>query len=363
MTVSKNLKTGKWYAKFRYHDYTGKSIQKKKEGFERKADAQKWEMDFIAQHEGKENISFADAYKKYLSDCEKRLKVLSVREKQNMYKYYKPLHNIPISEITPAIVREWQNDYLLRIDREPGKMALAKGTIRHINTQLSTFLGWCKRYYNLSRNPVQDAGALQLQHTSISEKATNIKQIWQKYDYEKYLSTLKRADLRLIISIMFWCGLRRGEALGLRIKDIDLKNGIIKVRQNRLPGGHIDTPKTKSSIRDVTIPDQLRDEISIYIKQIYKPEANTLIFEHLLPDTLSNLFTYNLKKCPAVPQIRLHDLRHSHASMLINAGFTPDVVADRLGHKNASMVLQIYGHMYPQKRDEVKNALNEIYKG
>lgn len=358
MAVAKNEKTGKWYAKFRYHDYTGRTIQKKKEGFDKRSDAQKWEMDFIAQHEGKENISFSDAYKKYMTDCEKRLKVLSVQEKQRMLKYYKPLHNIPISEITPAMIREWQNEYLLRTDQKTGKMALAVGTIHHINTMLSTFFGWCKRFYNISRNPVQDAGALS--HKSIAEKATNIKQIWQKKDFEKYISTLKRADLRLIVSIMFWTGLRRGEALGLRVKDIDLKNGIIKVRQNRLPGERLDTPKTKSSIRDVTIPDLLKGELGMYIKHIYKAEANTLIFEHLLPDTLSNLFAYNLRKCPGVPQIRLHDLRHSHASMLINAGFSPDVIADRLGHKNASMVLQIYGHMYPQKRAEVKNALDEI---
>ncbi|MBR5163451.1 MAG: Arm DNA-binding domain-containing protein, partial [Schwartzia sp.] len=152
MAVAKNEKTGKWYAKFRYHDYTGRTIQKKKEGFDRRSDAQKWEMDFIAQHEGKENISFTDAYKKYMTDCEKRLKVLSVQEKQRMYKYYKPLHNIPISEITPATIREWQNEYLLRTDQKTGKMALAVGTIHHINTMLSTFMSWCKRFYNISSN-------------------------------------------------------------------------------------------------------------------------------------------------------------------------------------------------------------------
>lgn len=360
MAVAKNPKTGKWYAKFRYKDYTGKAIQKKKEGFGRRADAQKWEKEFIQQHEGKEEITFSVAYQKYLADIAKRLKDSTVQRTKEVYKHYEALNNMPISEITPATIREWQNEHLLRMDQDTGKMIYTKKTIQLINTQLSIFFQWCKKLYGLSRNPVRDAGTITIK--SIAEKPAAEKQIWQKEDFERYIKTIKREDLRLIFGIMYWCGLRRGEACGLRIKDVDLKNGILQIRQNRVTGGRIDTPKTKSSARAVTLPAHLVEEISTYIKQIYKPAQNELLFERILPDSISSIFLYYQRKCPGVPRIRLHDLRHSHASMLINAGFSPDVVADRLGHKNAQMVLEIYGHMYPEKRVEVTNALNKIYQ-
>ena len=360
MAVAKNPKTGKWYAKFRYKDYTGKSIQKKKEGFKRRSDAQKWETNFREMHEGKEEITFAAAYEKYLVDCEKRLKATSVQNKRALYTRYKAFYELPITDITPGMIREWQNEHLLSTDSITGKMNLSRRTIMIINTQLSTFLQWCKRFLGLSRNPVAEAGTITIR--SIAEKPTNEKQIWQKNDFDKFIETIKRKDLKLLLSIMFWCGLRRGEACGLRIKDIDLTNGVIKIRQNRLPHNIIDTPKTKTSARDVTLPAHLLKEIKKYIDGIYGATPSTLLFEHLIPGSISNMFWYYQRKCPGVPRIRLHDLRHSHASMLINAGFSPDVVADRLGHKNAQMVLEIYGHMYPQKRVEVVNALDKIYK-
>ena len=123
----------------------------------------------------------------------------------------------------------------------------------------------------------------------------------------------------------------------------------------------IDTPKTKNSARTVSIPDHLVIEIKDYMKQLYKPKDKDLLFDHV-GDSISNFFLNQQRKIGMEPIIRVHDLRHSHASLLINLGFSPDVVADRLGHANAAMVLKVYGHMYPQKRIEVTNALNKMYQ-
>ena len=87
-------------------------------------------------------------------------------------------------------------------------------------------------------------------------------------------------------------------------------------------------------------------------------DSNDLLFA-IGPQSLTNTFNYAQRRIDMKPHIRLHDLRHSHASMLINLGFSADVVADRLGHSNAAMVLSIYGHMYPQRRVEVVNALDK----
>lgn len=359
MAVAKNQKTGKWYAKFRYHDYTGRSIQKKKEGFARKADAQKWEQDFLSLHEGKESLDFKSAYEKYLADGEKRLKSTTAINKKMAFKHYEALYNIPIASIIPSTIRHWQNEYLLAIDPDTGKLKFTAQSISTINRTLSSFFQWCCSFCGLSSNPVRDAG--RLSYKDDAEKPASKKAIWQKEDFEKFLSFVVKPDQHLIYGLLFWCGLRRGEVLGLRLKDVDLKTGTIYIRQNRTSAG-ISTPKTKSSLREITLPGHLIEEMKAYIKMLYKPKTNALLFENMSPIGLSNNFKMYQKKADIKSLIRLHDLRHSHASLLINSGFSPDVVADRLGHKNAQMVLTIYGHMYPQKRVEVTDALNKMYQ-
>ncbi len=358
MAVAKNSKTGKWYAKFRYKDYTGKSIQKKKEGFNRKADAQKWEDEFRSAHEGKEEISFAAAYQKYLLDCEKRQKATTIANKKGCLQYYEVLNKMPITEITAQTIRQWQNEYLLAIDTKTEKMRFSKRTIGFINTQLCTFFAWCIKFCGLSRNPVTAAGNITVK--SISEKPERVKNIWQKEDFARFIATVKRPDYHLFFGLLFWCGLRRGEAMGLRIMDVNIADKTVTICQNRTRLG-MDTPKTKNSARTVTIPNHLVTETKDYLKQLYKPKDKDLLFANV-GDSISNFFLNQERKIGIEPIIRLHDLRHSHASLLINMGFSPDVVADRLGHSNAAMVLKIYGHMYPQKRVEVTDALNKMYQ-
>ena len=94
------------------------------------------------------------------------------------------------------------------------------------------------------------------------------------------------------------------------------------------------------------------------MKHLYIDSNNDRIFYTI--SNMSGNFKRLQEKAGIEPKIRLHDLRHSHASLLINLGFSPDVVADRLGHKNAMMVMTIYGHMYKSKRDEVVDALERV---
>lgn len=215
------------------------------------------------------------------------------------------------------------------------------------------------RFCGLPRNPVRAAGPPSPK--SSIEKAGQSKGIWEVKDFNHFIRTVKHPSYHLAYNMLFWLGLRRGEVLGLRIKDIDLKNKIVKIRQNMTSFG-IDTPKTKTSIRDVSIPNHLLSEITHYIKLIYDASANDLIFSNITLDSIRWQFRVYQKKAGFKTFIRLHDLRHSHASLLIHMGFSPDVIADRLGHANAAMVLQVYGHMYPQRRVEVVNALDNAFK-
>ncbi len=87
--------------------YVGSLSQKKKEGFVKRADALKWEKDFIAQYEGQEHLTFQQAATKYLADCEKRLKTNTITLKKQFFRlYFSPFDNLLLADITPATIRE-----------------------------------------------------------------------------------------------------------------------------------------------------------------------------------------------------------------------------------------------------------------
>jgi integrase len=358
MAVGKDKVTGRWYSKFRYHDLSGKTIQKRKIGFATRKEAAAWEKDFIERHEGRERLTFKQAFERYLDDCGTRQKKTTLAAKKRAYKHYEDLYELPVMEITPQTIRRWQNNNLLQLDNN-GIMKYTKSTISNINTTLSGFFAWAIKFLGLTMNPVQLAGSISI--PGKAEKRGAKKNIWQLPDFNKFIDYIDRSDYHLIFNLLFWTGIRRGECLGLRVKDYNSNDKTISVKQNMTPYG-LDTPKTRTSTRIVSLPDILATEIEEYIGRMFKPLPNDLLFT-MQSQRLSHYFQEKQKQAGIETKIRIHDLRHSHASFLINQGLTPDVVGDRLGHANAQMVLRLYGHMYPQKRDEVKDILNKAISG
>ena len=124
-------------------------------------------------------------------------------------------------------------------------------------------------------------------------------------------------------------------------------------------GRDVITPsKTPKSNRTVSIPEFLRDEIKDYTERLYGLHKH----DRLFPYTKS-FFEHEMvrgTKDGEVKRIRLHDIRHSHASLLIELGFSPLAVADRLGHEKVETTLNTYSHLFPHKRDEVATKLQEL---
>ncbi len=118
------------------------------------------------------------------------------------------------------------------------------------------------------------------------------------------------------------------------------------------------SPKTPKSHRTVTLPAPLISIIKDYIKGLYEPQPNERLFE-----VTKSYFLHEMRRgctLSGVKRIRIHDLRHSHASLLIEMGCTPILVKDRLGHENIQTTLNTYSHLYPNKQSEVASKLEEI---
>ena len=155
--------------------------------------------------------------------------------------------------------------------------------------------------------------------------------------------------------------MREGEMLALTAKDINLTEKYIDINKtfSRYKGEDIiTTPKTRKSKRKVPIPEFLCTELKEYMDARYmlRPE------DRLIPYTKSYLGHEMARgtKASGVKKIRIHDLRHSHASLLINQGYDALVIANRLGHEKVSTTLNTYSHLFPHKQEELVNCLDGL---
>ena len=158
--------------------------------------------------------------------------------------------------------------------------------------------------------------------------------------------------------ILYWCGIREGELLALTPADFDFKKKTLRINKSyqRLQGKDvITTPKTKKSNRVIQMPDFLCDEMQDYFKQIYGLEPDSRPFP-LTKYTLKRGMEFGCK-ASGVKVIRIHDLRHSHVSLLINMGYSAVAIGNRVGHESVEITYR-YAHLFPTVQKEMADKLN-----
>lgn len=161
---------------------------------------------------------------------------------------------------------------------------------------------------------------------------------------------------------MYWTGVRVGELLAITLGDVDLENKTLVISKSlqRINGKDIVTePKTEKSKREISLPDFLVEELKEYINMLYGMMKKDRMFQV----TKSYLEKEMIRgvKLSGVKKIRLHDLRHSHASLLISVlGVQPKLVSDRLGHEKITTTLQTYSHIYPDQSRDLADKLNDF---
>lgn len=189
------------------------------------------------------------------------------------------------------------------------------------------------------------------------------------------LDTAEGTDMYLPILLGALLGLRRGEMLALRWDNIDLKNKVIHIRSNMVNGEDgfiIKAPKSEAGIRDLVIGDEVVAELK-KARLKYMEDAlsygrgfqnlNFVIRQEdgspLHPDSMTRKWSRFLKDND-LPHIRLHDLRHSNATALIQAGVNPRVVQQRLGHSDVNITLNTYTHVLPEMDIDAAEKLDAI---
>ena len=268
-----------------------------------------------------------------------------------MLEHHKPAKDLSLIHIfTAKDVMDWHNQ-MRKLKTKTGK-PLSPTYLKTIHGQLSTIFNHAVKYYDLSINPARKAGAL-------GEEEGKEMLFWTKEEYKRFAEEMMDKPLSYYaFQLLYWCGIRSGELLALTPADFNFKKKTLRINKSyqRLKGEDvISTPKTKNSVRTVIMPQFLCDEMQDCLKLYYSLKPDDRIF----PVTKYYLNHEMERGCKAsgVKKIRVHDLRHSHVSLLINMGYTALAIGKRVGH-SAEKITYRYAHLFPSVQQDMAEQLD-----
>ncbi|MCY7156198.1 site-specific integrase [Streptococcus gallolyticus subsp. gallolyticus] len=201
---------------------------------------------------------------------------------------------------------------------------------------------------------------------------------WTVSEFKDFLElfTPEEYHYQLLFKVLYFTGMRLGEVLALNWNDIDFSRNTIAVSKSvyfKKGVSYISTPKTKASIRQIVINAKLMNELEVWqhkqyelLRQFSNDDCSDLqLFQNspipITKDSIEKYYRGLLKRNPKLKKIRIHDLRHSHASLLINQGEDYLVVKERLGHASITTTIDTYSHLYPSKQVALADKLDSLF--
>ena len=354
MPAYKDKAKGTWYASFYYEDWTGKKVKKMKRGFPTKREALEWERTFLQQQTADLEMTFENFVAVYVADMKGRIKENTWGTKEHiLYKKLVPYFGKrKMCDIHSKEVIAWQNEMLNYRDKN-GK-PYSPVYLKTLHNQLSAIFNHAARFYGLNINPARQAGNM-----GAEERKEML--FWTREEYTRFSEAMMDKPLSFYaFEVLYWCGVREGELLALTPADFDFEKRTVTVNKSyqRLNKQDvITTPKTPKSNRVIQMPQFLCDELQDYLKQLYGVEPDSRMF----PISKSYLHREMDRGCKqtGVKRIRIHDLRHSHISLLIDMGFTALAIAERVGHESIDITYR-YAHLFPTRQVEMADKLDSL---
>ena len=358
MPVYQDKKTKNWKFRVYADDVFGNRKQFERTGFATKKEAQQAEMEFkMCDKSDYSKMTFNDLWLEYMNYKKLQLKAQSFRSVESRFKN----HILPffkdykLNKITNSVYLKWQ----IEIEK--------KGFRHKYNSSLHgamvNILNYAIRFYGLKDNIATLTGNFKRK----TELKKNVN-FWTIEEFQKFINCVDDLVYKTFFETLYYTGLRQGEALALNWNDF--KTGYLDIEKTiskeMVDNKHIiNTPKTNKSIRQVKLDDELiikLNELKKFYQDFVDFNDDWFIFGGLNPLSPSTIGRKKDKYCEIaeVKKIRIHDFRHSHASLLLSMNVPITVISERLGHSDINMTLNTYSHMIPKDEDKAVNILNQI---
>ena len=268
--------------------------------------------------------------------------------------------NIPLEKLTTMELQKLYRKLLTsgrveRIEAEKQPKGLSAKTVRNINQVISSAMDLAVAQKIILENPTNACSLPRVEHKEMQTISAE--------QLQAFLEEAKRSGVYEMYYIELSTGLRRGELLGLKWEDIDMKQGIIRVRRqiSRIDSKIVEAPlKTKNSYRAVTISPQ-----AVEVLKTQKAKTNDeYVFPSpnggpISPDSVNNMLKRVLERA-GIPKVRFHDLRHTFATLALQNGVDIKTVSGMLGHFSAGFTLDTYAHVTTSAQKEAAQTMGNV---
>ncbi len=348
-----------WSVRFRYVNEEQKEVQKRLSGYTTKKEANEEYLKFISQakqyvklDKQSHDLTFNELYEEFKDFQKSRIKESSFYDlcsKCNIHilPYFK---EYKVKDITPKILLNWQNS----INQYSYKYKV------NLRTYLSSILKYAERYYQIIN---------QLKNVDGFRNINFVKEmsIWNPNEFNRFIEQVDNIAYKAYFYCLYFTGARKGEILATTWNDWNLDEGTLNITKTvtkKIYGKlwDITTPKNNSSIRKIQLPSNLINIMKEYKEFYINSNLDGLVFYGSKPFADSSTERKVKEACEKanISKIRIHDFRHSHASLLLGNGISAVAVAKRLGHSSVKQTLDTYAHLIPQESNLLIKVLESI---
>ncbi|MED1402421.1 tyrosine-type recombinase/integrase [Bacillus mycoides] len=347
MPVYKDKERKTWYFKVRYKDMYGRNKQKLKRGFKKRGDAILAEAEFVASIKDAftDEVTFDEVFEHNITF--KTYKPKTIRRRTNEYNLHiKPrFGHIKVKDISTQQVLDFQKHLSSTLN--------SPESARTVYSNFKVLMNHTKKFYNLRYDPT-------LQVPTMPRGKKRIDFI-KREDFDTRVQEINMHYYKELAILMFYTGLRVGEALALKWNDIDLSEHQINVNKSwSLNEKILTSVKTTASEAIVPIPKllvEMLDEIKKEsAEKTYGFDENHFVFGGIIPYHYSH---YHKKYKEVFPELRIHSLRHSYAAYLINKGIDIYLVKELMRHENIKETADTYGHLYIERKQKAMSVFDD----
>jgi len=348
MTSIQKRPNGKWRA--RYHDPTGKERSKH---FDRKTDAQRFLDEtttslvtgqYVDPKAGR--ITFEAYSEQWLNTRVLRLNTLKAMRSALTVHAYPTFGSTPIASVRPSLLQAFVKDL---------SASLSPRTVRVTMQHVRAVFESARQDKLIAANPCDRLALPRITLEQIVPMTT-----------EQVLAVRNHmpADMRAFVTLAAGTGLRPGETAGLTVDRLDFLRMTLRVDRQLMQTypPTFGPPKTASSVRTIPMPRSVVEELAAHLAEFPAGEEGLVFHRRGLPrnrDWISKTWRRAAEEA-AIPDARLHGLRHYYASLLIRHGESVKVVQARLGHSSARETLDTYSHLWPDSDSTTRAAVDDV---